>query len=982
MAPRYRTYERQVSLNQPIEVPPNIDQAAMREARRGYGELAQRAQQVQNFAFKRAEQTAISEGTRAGSQNPEQVLAQYDGQRPTTIYGQAAFDAANKIGGVQLEAKAREAIGNAYIEAKRTKQDPNDLQAGLGAIINGYTSALEDMDPLTAARTRAKLESYARSAFLDRSADAIKEQQKILDGNATSITDSMLEHVGLLGQVATRGGDQELKAALANYKDSMESLGQTPKSIQGYIARAKNRYHEARIRREFRESKDKSAFLDKLRKDRKTGKGLARGIDDLRIEVLTNAFETDIRQADNLRSAEVKDLNREINNRFSILGDGGFLGADDLVELQKKAGQLGDQTLVQRVNLLTRENAELGTIGQGGSTAYREAADRAAKQIQSFVNANKTTPQYLVKKEKRLRKAAEATRKREIKDPLAALHKAQRLDTPVALSAADMADPAKLKDHITANKNASLFYNVDPVYLSQESIDQLKTVFSKSNPDIAAQAVLVESITLAAGRDAPKVFAQIATQTDATDLALIGSLGNKRLAAEFFEGRKAIASGAKVNLDSSGKVSFREDITKIVGQSLREKPGLVGDIEQTARAIYISRHGNEDYDKEKLENIVHEIVGGSDKGKNAVGGIIEYGDDKIILPRNHVRDEDAFEATIASITDDDLNALDQTHGTPVYENKLTGELKPITASMIPGLKLESYGSGLYTLRDSRGNLIASRIRRFDDDGIELPPDISPIPYVLDINALQEIEVADPEPMPTSFDVRSPEEYPDQSIQPDKTEETPDQSIQPDMTEEYPDQSIQPDMTEEYPDQSIQPDMTEELPDQNITPSQAILRKLSPQEMQQVQTANARGRPVVDSAVRAVDAVFGGGSFLTRIARVESDFGNNPETFRRIDKGIWQIHSKGFEETRRNTNKLRKARAKIKSEFGIDYMQLKHEDVEKPLYGALAARLFLLSRARGPLPTTLEGQAKLWKRIYNTAKGRGTVEQFINKNSGT
>ena len=107
MAPRYRTYERQVSLNQPIEVPPNIDQAAMREARRGYGELAQRAQQVQNFAFKRAEQTAISEGTAAGSQNPEQVLAQYGGQRPTTIYGQAAFDAANKIGSVQQGKGAR-----------------------------------------------------------------------------------------------------------------------------------------------------------------------------------------------------------------------------------------------------------------------------------------------------------------------------------------------------------------------------------------------------------------------------------------------------------------------------------------------------------------------------------------------------------------------------------------------------------------------------------------------------------------------------------------------------------------------------------------------------------------------------------------------------------------------------------------------------------------------------------------------------------
>ena len=735
MAERYSTYGRQVRLNQRIQAPPDIDQAYSREVRKSAQDLSQRAEQVKNFAFKRGAENAQREGAAAGASDPTATLAQYGGERPGDIYGQAAFDAANKIGGVQVEAKAREAIGNAYINAKKTQQDPNDFQASLGAIIGGYTSALEDMDPLTAARTRAKLESYARSAFLDRSADAIREQQKALDGDATSITDSMLEQAGLMGQVPTAGGDKEINAAIANYKDSMAGLGQAPKATQAYIAKAKNRYHEARIRREFRDAKDKGAFLDKFRKDRKTGKGLARGIDDLRIEVLTSAFETDIRQAGALRSAKISDLNREINSRLSILADGGHIGDDDMDELRKMAVQLGDQNSVERIDFLEKENAEQGTIGQGGSDALRRAADTAAGQIQALVNAGQTTPEYLVKKEKRLRGAAKATRKREILDPLAALHQAHRLDTPVSPSVLDMADPAKLSDHISANKNASLFYGVDTVYLSQETIDKLKTVFSKSNPDIATQAVLVESITQAAGRDAPQVFAQIATQTDATDLALIGSLGNKRIAAEYLEGRLAIASGAKLNLSNTEPTILRTDITALVGQSLKEKPGLVGDIEQTARAIYISRHGNEEYDKEKLENIVHEVVGGSDKGKSAVGGIIEYGDDKIILPRNHVRDEDAFEATIEAITDDDLNALSETHGTPVYENKLTGELMPITVNMFSGLKLESYGSGLYTLRDARGNLAARRVRQFDGEGNELPSSVAPIPYVLDLNRL-------------------------------------------------------------------------------------------------------------------------------------------------------------------------------------------------------------------------------------------------------
>ena len=30
----------------------------------------------------------------------------------------------------------------------------------------------------------------------------------------------------------------------------------------------------------------------------------------------------------------------------------------------------------------------------------------------------------------------------------------------------------------------------------------------------------------------------------------------------------------------------------------------------------------------------------------------------------------------------------------------------------------------------------------------------------------------------------------------------------------------------------------------------------------------------------------------------------------------------------------------------------------------------------PIPKTLEGQAKYWKRIYNTEKGKGTVQQYM------
>jgi hypothetical protein len=39
------------------------------------------------------------------------------------------------------------------------------------------------------------------------------------------------------------------------------------------------------------------------------------------------------------------------------------------------------------------------------------------------------------------------------------------------------------------------------------------------------------------------------------------------------------------------------------------------------------------------------------------------------------------------------------------------------------------------------------------------------------------------------------------------------------------------------------------------------------------------------------------------------------------------------------------------------------------------------RFKEPIPTTLEGQAKYWKAFYNTKRGKGTVEHFIEANGG-
>ena len=147
-----------------------------------------------------------------------------------------------------------------------------------------------------------------------------------------------------------------------------------------------------------------------------------------------------------------------------------------------------------------------------------------------------------------------------------------------------------------------------------------------------------------------------------------------------------------------------------------------------------------------------------------------------------------------------------------------------------------------------------------------------------------------------------------------------------------------------------------------------------------------GQDVVDGTLDQVYKVFpvkkGAEEFFGRVARVESKYGTDPNTFTIEDDGggfgIFQLdRNSGFPETKNVEShpNLKEAHANIKKEFGIDWMKVKYEDMDRPLISALAARLFVLN-IPDPIPTTLKEQAKYWKKHYNTELGKGTEQHFI------
>jgi len=144
------------------------------------------------------------------------------------------------------------------------------------------------------------------------------------------------------------------------------------------------------------------------------------------------------------------------------------------------------------------------------------------------------------------------------------------------------------------------------------------------------------------------------------------------------------------------------------------------------------------------------------------------------------------------------------------------------------------------------------------------------------------------------------------------------------------------------------------------------------------TTKSEGESVVKEVVDTINdlGIFPNDhDFLCRVAWVESKYGEASGTYRSgYHGGIWQVDEIAYDETVTQKG-LKKYRDKIKAKLGIDWNDTEWEDLDKPLYSGLAARLFL-ARLSAPIPTDLASQAQYWKTHYNTSAGKGTVKKFI------
>ena len=121
-----------------------------------------------------------------------------------------------------------------------------------------------------------------------------------------------------------------------------------------------------------------------------------------------------------------------------------------------------------------------------------------------------------------------------------------------------------------------------------------------------------------------------------------------------------------------------------------------------------------------------------------------------------------------------------------------------------------------------------------------------------------------------------------------------------------------------------------------------------------------------------DPAFGYKMVAETIA-AETQMGTYPDDTLMTGMGIAQHDRACFEDTKKHSMKYRDM---ILEKLGVDIRLVEYEHLR---YNVFLSTLFCrltYKRFSAPIPRTLEGRKRYWKQNYNTNRGAGTVEHYI------
>lgn len=116
--------------------------------------------------------------------------------------------------------------------------------------------------------------------------------------------------------------------------------------------------------------------------------------------------------------------------------------------------------------------------------------------------------------------------------------------------------------------------------------------------------------------------------------------------------------------------------------------------------------------------------------------------------------------------------------------------------------------------------------------------------------------------------------------------------------------------------------------------------------------------------------------ILETAIAETGLGKIEDKTKGAGMGITQFDEFPFDDLKQRS--LDK-RDKIYQNLGVDITLVEWDDIRyNPFLGMLFARLQYLPLKEN-IPSTIEERARYWKKYYNTVKGKGTVEHYLEMN---
>ena len=681
MAERYPTYQRSAKLNANIVTPPNVDNAALRQAAKGYQQVGQAADRVVNFALKRGEEQAISRGKAQGALDSSAAIEAYKDTGGENSYERSAYAAAVGVSSAQVETKARAEMATALFDWKKSKGDPDELQQRLASIRDGYAEAIGDLDPVTGASLRNKLQGVSNAAFVDYSGDYLKQQNEQLNADRLSTLNSVTEQVDILGRAEVQDFDGELDLVLSAYKETALASGQAPDALELDIQKLRRGAHIARVRgsfdREFADGQG-AEFLQRFDDDVGKRKGVARGLNEASIKTLRSEITAKIRGEAAGRKNVATQVKGDARALLRVVGNGDTPGEKEVASVVARARQSRDQDAIRLATQLQagiEAATSIDTMSISASEAYLDEI-RGAYNVDG-VNEVESAILQLMEKRVSSKRTAMGTDQVELfdrqnpKSPLPGIN--PQMSAGLALFMSTGGDAFLLtapgtplydrKQKIDAMASGSGY---DPLYLSRSEIKQFDAFFQDPNVSAEQKLASVVGLRRAFGDDAYTVLNQLDAGQGKTWVhaaAVAEKSGNTAFFGDVITGlmvtdKLNVPSG----VDSKVAAAISLELTSAFNAGDQAQAVSTAELAYTAR---LNAGATEDTEGALWRKTLQESFGATfdDRGDHISGGVSEIGGAPMILsPHMTLAEADALDDNLSGLTRDKLVEIRRANG--------------------------------------------------------------------------------------------------------------------------------------------------------------------------------------------------------------------------------------------------------------------------------------------------------------------------------